>query len=197
MLRHTVLLAAVPILAALAGCGDGDAEWNGRDIRGVMPDLEYTLTGETGDTVHAGEYAGNVRPVFFGFTHCPDVCPATLGRLAAAISDLPEKQRDRVRVLFVSVDPKRDTPERLAEYTDRFGPRFVGLTGSRERLTELTKRYHVTYDYGEPDADGSYPVFHSSHVFVFGPEGEVRLLFNQSLSVAEIAADLERLLAQT
>lgn len=193
MLRHSVIFTAVLTAAALAGCGGG-GEWHGHDIRGVMPDLEYALTGEDGDTVRAGEYAGKVRLLFFGYTHCPDICPATLGRLAAAIAGLPEAQRDRVRVLFVSVDPERDPPARLAEYSDYFGPRFIGLTGTQEQLTELTKRYRVTYGYGKPDAEGFYPVSHSSGVFVFGPEGEARLLLNQSQTVTDITADLERLL---
>jgi protein SCO1/2 len=195
MPRYTALLTIVLIPLALAGCGgSNDTEWNGHDIRGAMPDLEYILTGETGDTVRAGDYDGDVRLLVFGFSHCPDMCPATLGRLAAAVASLPETQRERVRILFVSVDPKRDTPQRLAEYTDRFGPRVVGLTGTQEQLTELTGRYRVTYGYGEPDAEGFYTVSHSGAVFVFGPEDEARLLFNQSLSVADITADLKRLL---
>ncbi|MES1945309.1 hypothetical protein PC39_14377 [Salinisphaera sp. PC39] len=198
MIRHHASRFALAALlaAGLAACGN-DPAWHGHDIRGVMPDLAFTLTDENGETANAADTAGHVRVLFFGYTHCPDICPVTLGRLSAALGELPEAQRDRVRVLFVSVDPERDGPEELAAYTDYYGPRFIGLTGTRDQLDEITKRYRVTYGYGEPDADGFYTVSHSSGIFVFGPGGEARLLINQSQSVPEIAADLERLLART
>lgn len=196
--RRLCLPLLLPLFTAvLAACGDTAPEWRGHDITGVMPDLRYTLTGENGETMTAGAYSGKVRLLFFGFTHCPDICPATLGRLKSAMTLLDAQQRERVRVLFVSVDPERDTPERLAEYTGYFGPRFVGLTGSQAQLTELTKRYRVTYGYGGPDENGAYTVSHSGAIFVFDPQGKVRLLFNQSVPVEDIAADLRRLLENT
>lgn len=198
MMRH-VLTTALLIIACLglAACSGNENQWNGHDITGVMPDLAYTLTGESGDTVEADTHAGKVRALFFGYTHCPDICPITLSRMKSALQQLPESRRDRVRMLFVSVDPKRDDAERLREYTSRFGPRFIGLTGTQDQLKELTKRYRVTYGYGEPNDKGFYTVSHSSGIFVFGPDGKARLLLNQDVGAEQIAEDLQRLLTET
>lgn len=195
LLPATILAAG---LIALAACsGGGEAQWHGHDITGVMPDLAYQLTDENGADVSAGTYAGKVRVVFFGYTHCPKICPVTMSRVAGAISKLPAGQRDDVRVLFVSVDPERDPPQRLKEWTDNFGPRFIGMTGTQEQLKRLNKRYRVTYSYGKPNDSGFYKVNHSSGVFVFGPDGKARLLINQNQTADDIAADLKRLLEQT
>lgn len=194
VLKTSLLLAAS---LSLAACSGGETQWNGHDLTGVMPDLAYTLTGESGEPVKDGAHAGKVRALFFGYTHCPDICPITLSRLKGALQQLDKRQREQIRVLFVSVDPERDDPARLREYTDRFGPRFIGLTGTQDQLTELTKRYRVTYGYDEPNDQGFYTVSHSSGIFVFAPDGRTRLLFNQSVSAKQIAVDLEKLLAKT
>lgn len=190
-------LAIVSLL--IAGCAltacSGSAQFNGYDLTGVMPDLRYTLTDENGTTVTAAKHAGKVRAVFFGYTHCPDICPITLSRLKAALQLLSPAQRDQMRVLFISVDPKRDSPKRLRAYTARFGPRFIGLTGTQAQLKALAKRYRVTYSYGEPNEMGFYIVSHSTGVYVFGPDGDLHLLLSQALSAEQIAADLKTLLA--
>ncbi|MGD8430417.1 MAG: SCO family protein, partial [Ectothiorhodospiraceae bacterium] len=111
-------LSLVLTVALLAGCG-GES-WHTKDIDGLMPDLAFTLTGEGGKTVHGREYRGQVTLVYFGYTYCPDVCPMTLARLSSVLDRLTPAQRDDVSVLFVSVDPRRDSPERLAKYTAAF-----------------------------------------------------------------------------
>lgn len=179
----------------LSACSS-EVHYNGHDLTGVMPDLAFTLTNENGETVTEQAYTGKLSVVFFGFTHCPNVCPTTLNRLRIALHKLPEAQRKQIRVLFVSVDPKRDTPARLRRYTARFGPSFVGLTGTQEQLRALTKRYRVTYSYGQPNEQGYYKVSHSSGMFVFDPDGRLRLLLNQSLTASQIAEDLKILLSQ-
>ncbi|MDN5864876.1 MAG: SCO family protein [Gammaproteobacteria bacterium] len=185
------LVAASLLLAGLAACS-GSAQWRTTDITGVMPDLAFTLTSETGATVHADDFRGKVKVLFFGYTHCPDICPITLGHLAAALRTMGADAK-QVRVLFVSVDPKRDTPALLEKYTDAFGPQFVGLTGTQEQLRELTKRYRVAYSYGPPDENGNYLVNHGSAIFVFDRQGHVRLLMNRSDPTKAIAHDLELL----
>ncbi|WP_376694563.1 SCO family protein [Wenzhouxiangella sp. EGI_FJ10409] len=189
-----IRVPAVIVLAiALSACGD--PSWNGKDISGLMPPLAFELTAESGETVTEQDFAGRPVALYFGFTHCPDICPTTLARLVAAVRRLPEPQQEQLQLAFVSVDPERDGPQQLADYTDAFSERMVGLTGSQKQLKSLTRRYRTTYGYEDRREDGSYEVSHSSAIFVFDAEGQPQLMLLDSLGVAEIAADLERLLS--
>jgi len=180
-------------LASLWLVGCGEQAWQTKDISGLMPPLAFELVDENGNTVNAERFLGKSTLLFFGFTHCPDVCPTTLARLDAATQRMDEAARDDIQVLFVSVDPRRDNPETLRTYTDAFGPQFIGLTGDKEALDELTRRYRVTYGYGEEDSNGNYDVSHSSAVFAFNDQGEARLLIRDSDPLEAVVADLERL----
>ena len=186
------LASLVVSMLILAGC-EQQPEWNGRDISGLMPPLEFGLTGEDGDPITEEAFADQVVALFFGYTHCPDVCPPTLSRLAQAIQQLPEEKRDDVQVLFVSVDPERDTPEHLKEYTDYFGDQITGVTGEIPQLRKLAKRYRTTFSHGQPDEDGNYTVSHGQAVYIFDRSGKVRLMVRDEMSVDELASDLERL----
>ena len=106
------------------------------------------------------------------------------------------KQADLARVLFVSVDPNRDTPAALVSFTRDFAPQVIGLTGTHDQLRELTRRYRVAFSYGNGYPGGYYAVYHSSAVFVFDGNGKVRLLFTQTDRISDISADLRRLLAR-
>lgn len=194
MRRAPLTSLALCALLTLVGCGD--KAWQTKDIAPLMPPLAFTLIDERGETVEAGHYRGDVTLLVFGYTHCPDVCPTTLARLAGQLRSLPAERRDDVRVLFVSVDPDRDDPERLAAYTDAFGPAIVGLTGRPAQLDALTKRYRVTYGYGEKDAAGGYAVSHPSGVFAFDRAGDARLLIRDGDGPEAVRHDLERLLAE-
>lgn len=189
-MRRLILICAAAVLTA--GCG-GEVSWQTKDIGGMMPELEFTLTSENGETVTAERYADTVNLLFFGYTHCPDVCPITLGRLRGVIDRLPDDVASRVRVLFVSVDPERDSPEALRTYTNQFGENFIGLTGSRDQLDALTKRYRTTYGYGQPDEQGNYEVSHGSAVYAFDSNGNARLLIRNDDAVDDVAGDLEQL----
>jgi protein SCO1/2 len=192
--RHCarVLLALLVLVAVLAGCTQG-SPWRTRAITHLMPDLAFTLTNQHGRIVHADDYAGKVVMLFFGFTNCQMTCPATLGKLTAVL-DTMGKQAGLARVLFVSVDPNRDTPAALASFTRDFAPQVIGLTGTNDQLRALTKRYRVAFSYGNGYPDGYYAVYHSSAVFVFDGNGKVRLLFTQTDRISDISADLSRLL---
>lgn len=189
-MRRLIVILALSMLST--GCGD-DVTWETKDIGGLMPELEFTLTSETGETVTAEAFTDRVNLLFFGYTNCPDVCPVTLGRLRSIMERLPDDVAERVRVLFVSVDPDRDGPQALRSYTAQFGERFIGLTGTRDQLDALTKRYRTTYGYGEPDEDGNYEVSHGSAVYAFDADGEARLLIRNSDDADAIAGDLEQL----
>lgn len=184
-----LLLLFVVLLTACS-----EQTWQTRDISGLMPPLQFNLTSETGEEVDASRYEGKAILLFFGFVSCPDVCPTTLARLSSILDELPAGARDEIRVLFVSVDPQRDSPKDLAAYTDSFGDNFIGLTGTQAQLRTLNKRYRVTYGYGEEDDSGFYPVSHSGAVFGFAPDGEVRLLIRADDSRGAIVSDLKRLL---
>ena len=185
-------VAALALVLLLTGCADEG--WHGKNITGLMPALEFTLTDEGGDSVTEDVFAGRPVAMYFGFTHCPDICPTTLARLAAASRRLPEPVREELQLAFVSVDPARDGPEQLDQYTDAFSDRMLGLTGTQKQLQALTRRYRITYGYDEPDANGDYEVSHSSAIFVFDAELKPRLMLLDSLDVPQMAEDLERLL---
>jgi protein SCO1 len=191
MRRGLTLLFAALLLAACAPQGD----WRLKNITGLMPDLEFTMADAAGTPVSAASYRGKAVLLFFGYTHCPDVCPTTLARLSAAIGALAARA-DEVRVLFVSVDPARDSAALLANYARAFGPGVIGLRGTPAQLEALTRRYRVTYALGTPDASGAYDVSHSGGVFVFDRAGRARLLARPDDPAPAIAADLERLLAR-
>ncbi len=194
-LSKGVLMTGLFIFGSwLAGCSD--AGWQTKDISGLMPPLEFELTSESGETVEAQAFRGNATLLFFGFTHCHDVCPATMAHLGSIMGELDEEARNDLRILFVSVDPARDDPEALREYTANFGPEFIGFTGSQDALEALTRRYRVTYGYGKKDSEGHYMVSHPSAIFAFGRSGDAQLLIRQDDERDNILNDLRRLLAK-
>ncbi|MEX2475749.1 SCO family protein [Marinobacter sp.] len=190
--KHSLALLLITTLA-LGGCMGEDDAWHGKDIEGLMPELAFELTGTSGEPVVADGMDEKVRVLFFGFTSCPDVCPTTLQKLSQAVKAMPPELQDQTQTVFVSVDPQRDTPERLANYVSFFGERIIGLTGSEPQLRSLAKRYRTTFGYDEPDADGNYAVSHSNAMYVFDRKGRARLLFRSNLSAEEIQQDLTAL----
>lgn len=191
--RARLLALGAFMALVLGGCAQ-EPDWALRDVSGLMPDLQFDLTrAADGATVTAEEYAGEVTVLFFGFTNCPDICPMTLQKFSQALQSMDGAD---VRVLFVSVDPERDTRERLREYVSAFGDRFDGLRGPEPALRDLVKRYRATFGYGEPDEHGNYNVSHSSAAYIFDRDGEIRLLARQDASIDEIERDLTRLVQQ-
>jgi len=158
-----------------------------------MPALEFELHDGSGQTRHADDFRGNLVLLYFGYTHCPDICPTTLANLVSVTRKLGAAA-DQTRILFVSVDPARDTAAALQRYQQAFGPRVTALSGTPAQLRALTRRYRISYGLGKPDADGRYEVSHSSAVFIFDRDGAARLLATGSDSAEKIATDLKRLL---
>lgn len=191
-----IRLFAALMLALLAGCSGDQQNWNAKSISGLMPELSYELTDTSGKTVTAEDTDGNIRLMFFGFTSCPDICPTTLQKLARVVKNLPEPTRQDVKIIFVSVDPERDTPERIKSYIEFFSDSIIGLTGSEKNLRELSKRYRTTFGYEAPNEDGNYDVSHSSAVYVFDRDGEARLLVRPGQSTEALIADLKALASQ-
>lgn len=183
------LLFVLAVAVMMAACSDS-GQWHGKDISGLMPELAFELTNDQGEAVTAEQYRGQIRLLFFGFTSCPDVCPATLAKLNKAVRAMPEQLQSEVTPLFVSVDPQRDTPDKIAAYVGFFGEQTVGLTGDEAALRQLAKRYRTTFGYDEPDERGNYAVSHSSAVYVFDRQGQARLLFQSGVSAERITEDL-------
>jgi protein SCO1/2 len=186
-----VSLLAV-LLASLCGCARQPA-FALQNITGLMPTLDFHLSDADGRVVTAEDYRHKVVLLYFGYTYCPDVCPTTLAKLSQAVRSLGTQAAD-VRVLFVTVDPQRDTPAHLESYVRYFGQQFVGLRGDDQALTALTRRYRVTYSLDPPDRNGNYSVEHSSAVFVFDQQGQPRLLAADTDTPQAVAGDLRRLL---
>jgi protein SCO1/2 len=191
-------LASLSILFAasllLAACHHDEPQpWQLSDISGHMPDLAFQLTNDEGKTVTAGDYRGKIAVLYFGYTHCPDVCPLTLAHLHAVLQKLG-KPADHVRILFVSVDPTRDTPAVMHDYVKAFDPRAVGLTGSAADIETLTKRYRAAFTREPGAADGSYEVSHSSGIYIFDESGKARLLATPADPQDKIVHDLQLLL---
>lgn len=161
-----------------------------------MPELSFELTADSGESVSEQDFEGKAKLLFFGYMNCPDICPGTLQGLSNAIDALPNARQDDIEVLFVSVDPERDTPEKLREYTNFFGPRITGLTGTKAQLSDLVKGMRATYGYGDADANGNYAVSHSSAIYGFDASGDAQVLMKSNQPISDVTHDIELLLQQ-
>jgi cytochrome oxidase Cu insertion factor (SCO1/SenC/PrrC family) len=155
----------------------------------------FTLTDSNGKRVTDQDYRGKYTLVFFGFTACPDVCPAGLQLMAGALEKLGPKAQ-RITPIFISVDPERDTPEKLAAYVKNFDARLVGLTGTPEEIAAVAKAYKVYYEkVPNKEHSGDYTMDHTSIIYVMDPKGEFVTHFTPSTSVDELASRLDKLLS--
>jgi len=179
--------------AALCGCTGPGPSFKNTDITGADYGRELTLTDHTGKTRTLADFRGKVVVVFFGYTHCPDVCPTTLAELKVAREQLGDDGK-RVQVLFVTVDPERDTRELLANYVPAFDPSFLGLYGDAAATARVAKEFKVFYQKAPGKTPGSYTVDHSSGSYVFDPQGRLRLLVRPG-NVSNLVADLRILLS--
>lgn len=153
-----------------------------------LPAFEFT--DERGDPFGPAQLRDDWHLAFFGFTHCPDICPATLQQLAVAVRRLEDSGMDKPpRILLISVDPQRDTPARLAAYTDNFGPRVLGVTGTMEQLQQLTGPLGIAFARGEGQGD-NYNVDHSTAVLLFNPQAEWHAVFSAPHDIGELVNDL-------
>lgn len=163
------------------------------NISGHMPDLDFKLTNDLGKAVTGADYRGKVVLLYFGYTHCPDVCPLTMAQLHVVMQRLGPLA-DNVRILFVSVDPARDTPKVLHAYVKAFDSHAIGLSGTASATEALSKRYRSAFTREPAAADGNYEVSHSSAIYVFDREGKARLLATPSASHDDLVHDLHLLL---
>ncbi|MEW6145052.1 MAG: SCO family protein [Thermodesulfobacteriota bacterium] len=155
---------------------------------------DFTLTDQDGEKVSLGQFKGKAVFMFFGYTHCPDICPVTLSTLNNVVNELGE-DGDKVQVLFVTVDPERDTQAEIKKYVTFFNKDFIGLTGTPEEIKNVSDSYHAFYMKEETGSDSGYLMGHTSSIYLIDPEGRIVLRYPQSkMDPKEIAKDVERIL---
>jgi protein SCO1/2 len=202
-LQRGLALLAGGALLLLVGIG-GAALWLRPAPESLGPTLPagvaiggpFSLIDETGAPVTEKTYRGRHMLIFFGFTYCPDVCPTELAKIAATL-DLLGQDAQRLVPLFVSIDPERDTPEALAQYTELFHPAIVGLTGSEQQIAAVARAFRVYYNKvktgPEPDA---YTMDHSAFIYLMGPDGGFRQFFSPQATPEQMAAAIRAQLAR-
>ncbi|MBA3596794.1 MAG: SCO family protein [Methylibium sp.] len=195
MLRRFTLLL-VTAAALLAGCERQApaAGFQAIDITGADYGGELSLPDIGGRQRTLADFKGQAVVVFFGFTHCPDVCPTTMAELAAVKEKLGE-DGERLQALFVTVDPERDTPKLLERYMANFDPSFIALRGTVEQTQALAKSFKAYFQKVPGKEPGSYSVDHTAGAYVFDPQGRLRLFVRYGQPVEAWVSDLKRLLA--
>jgi protein SCO1/2 len=187
-------MAALAVL--LAGCnraGDGAAPgFRGIDLTGAPYGRNFRLTDADGRERTLADYQGKAVLMYFGFVQCPDVCPTALIR-AAKVKQLLGADGDKLQVIFITVDPERDTPEVIKAYTAAFDPSFIGLYGDAKRTRETADEFKVYYK--QVPTGSSYTMDHSALSYAFDPQGRLRLALRHEQTAEDYAHDLRQLLA--
>jgi protein SCO1 len=189
--RPSLILLAL----LLAACNPEAPKFRSTDITGADFGKELALTGHDGKPRTLADFRGKLVVLFFGYTHCPDICPTTLVDLAAVMKQLgPDAAR--VQVLFVTLDPERDTPEVLSKYVPAFDASFLGLSGDDAATQRVAKEFRIFYEKQPGGAPGAYTVDHSAQSYVLDGRGRMRLFVKQDRISQDLAEDLRMLLKE-
>lgn len=180
-------------VATLVACTPPEPVFRSTDITGAEYGKTLQLTDHHGQTRTLADFKGKVVTIFFGYTQCPDVCPTALAGMSEVMQQLGP-DGDKVQVIFITVDPERDTPALLAEYVPVFDKRFLGMYGTPDKIAEVAKDFRVFYR-KSGDLAGHYTIDHSAGTYVFDPQGRLRLYVKHAEDPAVIAADIKALLA--
>jgi protein SCO1/2 len=181
-------------LALLLGACDSKPQFASTDISGADYARDFALTDHTGKPRTMADFRGRAVVVFFGYTQCPDVCPTTLSGMTEVMKLFGE-DANKVQVLFVTVDPERDTPQLLAQYVPAFHPSFIGLYGDPQTIAKTAQAFRVFYQKQPGSTPGTYTVDHTAGSYVFDPQGRLRLYVKHGEKPELIAGDLKQLLA--
>jgi len=187
------LLAAVVAAAMLSACGADSPRFQNADITGASFGRDFVLTDAKGKTRRLADFRGKAVVLFFGYTQCPDVCPAAMATLAEAMRQLGPLSH-AVQGIFITLDPERDTPELLSRYVPAFHPSFIGLHGNAAQTEAVAKEFKVVFRKVPGATAETYTVDHSAGMFVFDPEGRLRLFVSHGQSADTLARDLRELL---
>ena len=191
-----MILGLVPLGLAACDKGGAGAAFKGIDITGAEYASGFELTDADGQRRRLTDFAGKVTVVFFGFTHCPDVCPTTLLELAAVKKALGA-DGERVQGIFITVDPERDTPALLKAYVDNFGAGFVALRGSVDETKAVAKNFKVFFAKVPGTTESSYSMDHTAGSYIFDTQGKLRLFTRYGTGAEALTHDLKLLLART
>ncbi|HET7633346.1 MAG TPA: SCO family protein [Burkholderiales bacterium] len=187
------LALLVAVLVAACG-GETKPSFKLTDITGARFGQDFHLTDFNGRARSLADFKGKAVVLFFGYTHCPDVCPTTMAELAQVMQQLGADAK-RVQVLFVTVDPARDTPQVLKQYVPAFNPSFIGLYGDAAATAAVAKEFHVVYQKQPDGGSGNYSVDHSAGTYIFDPQGRLRLFAGYGVPATDYVHDLKLLLA--
>jgi len=190
------LLSVVALALALAGCdqvGNQALSFKNTDLTGLEYAQDFALTDHTGKPRTLADFKGKVVVMFFGFTQCPDVCPTTMAEMATVMQQLGP-QADQVQVLFVTLDPERDTPALLSQYVPAFDKRFLGLYGDAAATAKVAKEFKVFYAKVPGKEPGSYTMDHTAASYVFDRNGKVRLFVRYGQGAEPLVHDIKQLL---
>jgi protein SCO1/2 len=192
-------VAAWVAVLLLSACGpqpSGGVKFQNTDVTGADFGKGFALTDHTGKPRTLADFKGKLVVMFFGYTQCPDVCPTTLAEMAKVIKELGP-DGDKVQVLFVTIDPERDTKDLLKQYVTAFHPGFLGLAGDMEATVRAAKEFKVYVQKQQPKTPGgSYSVDHSAGTFILDGQGRLRLFVNHGAPAASLLADIRTLLKQ-
>jgi protein SCO1/2 len=195
-----IAICAVAVLAiglVAARLNRHEATWAGTVLPATQPKPDFTLTDTSGKPFdfRAGT-EGRFTVLFFGYTHCPDVCPINLATLDAAMETLGPEVRGKIDVVFVTTDPARDTPPVMRQFLDRFDTGFVGLTGTPQQLADAQAAAKVPIaEVGKKDSTGDYTVGHATQMILYGPDDLARIVYPSGIRQSDWTRDLPRLLA--
>ena len=176
----------------LAACDSDKPRFNNVDVTGANYAREFRLTDFNGKPRSLADFRDKVVVVFFGYTQCPDVCPTTLSDMAEVKKRLGV-DGDKVQVIFVTLDPDRDTPQVLSQYVPAFDPAFIGLYGTRDETAAVAKEFKVFYQKVPGKTETSYTLDHTAGSYVFDGEGRLRLFLRHAGAVDPIVDDLRKL----
>jgi len=181
-------------LALVAGCGPKAPQFEGVDITGADYARDFHLKDTTGANRSLADFRGKVVVIFFGYTQCPDVCPTTMAELKSVMQTLGPNA-DKLQVLFVTLDPQRDTAALLSQYVPAFDERFIGLYGDERETQDTAKAFKIFYQRVEGPTPSTYTLDHTAGMYVFDPTGRVRLFLRQTQTAASITHDVRQLMS--
>lgn len=186
--------ALAPLLAVTA-CGPEPVEQGNPPLAGADIGGEFELQNTAGEPVRWGDFAGKYRIVYFGYAYCPDICPTDVQRTIQGLNQFAETEPGlaaQIQPIFITIDPERDTPEVVEEFTNAFSENLIGLTGTPEQVKEAASTFGVYYTKGEVSAEGGYLMDHSRIVFLFGPDGEPLAMLPADLGADEVTEELSK-----